>query len=127
MPTFPVVLQRLLFGIAVFSALLHGLSSTASYLLASEDGKRVVEVCSSFGVKQVLVDAQGEPVAPDDGYGKLYCDFCAAGSMWAVLTTLPLLTPSELTTAFPGTEASPSLRIKRMWTEQVPRAPPAFA
>lgn len=122
----PAALNRLLFCIAFFAAMLHGFSTTASYLLA-DDGKSVVEVCSSFGVKQVLVDAQGQPVDPDGGYGKLYCDFCAAGSMWAVLTTLPPLAATELTTIFPGTAASPSLRLKRMWVEQVPRAPPSFA
>lgn len=74
-------LHRFLLHAAILAALLHALSATIGYLKASADGVRVVEVCTSFGVERIHVDAAGNTVdAPPHSHAP-HCDYCAAGQM----------------------------------------------
>jgi len=124
-PTLSVRFRHFLLHAALFAALLHGFSATASYLLAAVNGTKVIEVCSSFGLKKVVVGETGEPVNPADGMGKPYCDFCAAGFMGVALPALrPLPVLTRVLASASQREPERVLRFKRMWVEQSPRAPP---
>ncbi|MDP5238197.1 DUF2946 domain-containing protein [Uliginosibacterium sp. 31-16] len=112
--------------VALFAAFINVLAPTVSYLLAASAGKQVVEICTSFGLKKVLVDpASGHS---DHGHGQsARCQFCLA-SQDAVAFILP---PSPALSVVPkpgapiSTSATPT-DVRKRWAEGRPRAPPAI-
>jgi len=61
--------------IALFAVLLNALAPTLSYALAAGKGVAVVEMCTSFGLKKVLV-SQNDSSDPSAAHGIKHCPFC---------------------------------------------------
>jgi hypothetical protein len=60
---------------ALFAVLLNALAPTLSYAMAADEGGAVVEMCTSFGLKKVLVSgAGGEDTSSAHGFK--HCQFC---------------------------------------------------
>lgn len=61
--------------IALFAVLLNALAPTLSYAMAAGKGGAVVEMCTSFGLKKVLVSGTGgEDTSSTHGFK--HCQFC---------------------------------------------------
>ncbi len=60
---------------ALFAVLLNALAPTLSYAMAADKGGAVVEMCTSFGLKKVLVSGTGgEDTSSTHGFK--HCQFC---------------------------------------------------
>ena len=121
----PLYLHRSMIRVALFAALLHALSATASYLGASADGVRVVEICSSFGIERIHLDADGNPVDAPQAHHSPYCDYCAAGQL-PVNPAKTHVLEEVLDQFVPGSNWSPHLnRFPQIsLVAHRPRAPP---
>lgn len=62
--------------IALFAVLLNALAPTLSYAMAAGRGGAVVEMCTSFGLKKVVVSKAGGDGAPSVAHGIKHCPFC---------------------------------------------------
>ena len=61
--------------VALFAVLLNALAPTLSYAMAADKGGAVVEMCTSFGLKKVLVSGTGgEDTSSTHGFK--HCQFC---------------------------------------------------
>lgn len=61
--------------VALFAVLLNALAPTLSYALAAGKGTAVVEMCTSFGLKKVLV-SQNDGGDTSTAHGIKHCPFC---------------------------------------------------
>lgn len=124
----PRHLYRHLLWAALFGVLLHALSGTISYLKASIDGIQVVEVCTSFGIERIHLDAAGNPIDAPPAEHAVHCDYCAAGQTPGLHRTTVLLeqagSASEFIPAwFPQVRLHPETRP----IAHAPRAPPVLS
>lgn len=61
--------------IALFAVLVNALAPTLSYAMAVSKGGAVVEMCTSFGLKKVLVSGTGGEDT-SSAHGFKHCQFC---------------------------------------------------
>jgi hypothetical protein len=73
---------------------------TVSYLLASARGLQVIEICSSFGIKRITLDASGSPIDPQPASpeSQSHCSFCIA-SLSPCTGAASVVTPGVVATA----------------------------
>lgn len=111
--------------IALLVACINALAPTISYLFAASAGKQVVEICTSFGVKRVLLDTAETPSAPTEHEPSVRCQYCLA-SMDAAAFILPpaAATPGCLHFSTPVFSAVFPPDLRKRWPEARPRAPP---
>lgn len=62
--------------VALFAVLLNAIAPTLSYALAAGKSMAVVEMCTSFGLKKVLVAQGGEESDTSAAHGVKHCPFC---------------------------------------------------
>lgn len=74
--TLPHNLLRRGAWIALFAILLQALAPTLSYAMASGKSMAVVEMCTSFGLKKVLVEQGGGESDTSAAHGVKHCPFC---------------------------------------------------
>lgn len=114
--------------VALLAAFINVLAPTISYLLAASAGKQVVEICTSFGLKKVLLEpAPGQ--ARQSGHEheqSARCQFCLA-SLDAAAFILPSSPPLSLvpTSGAPIIASAIPPEARKRWAEGRPRAPPA--
>jgi len=113
-----------LLRIALCAALINAFAPTISYVLAASAGKNVVEICTSFGLKKVLLDT-GSDTPASEHVQDVRCKFCLASMNAAAFITLAPMNaaPAEhapaIATGSLTPPASPS-----PWPDARPRAPP---
>ncbi|MBS1207943.1 MAG: hypothetical protein H6R19_341 [Proteobacteria bacterium] len=114
--------------IALLAAFVNALVPTVSYLFAASTGKQVVEICTSFGLKMVLLEASEHPFEPAGHEQNIRCQFCLA-SQDAAAFILPLVAPSPLVlhVSAPGFAVSFPPEVRKRWPEGRPRAPPVLS
>lgn len=114
-----------LLTIALVAALINALVPTISYVLARSQGVQIVEVCTSFGIKKVALDAAGRPVEHQSPAHGAHCQFCMAAQDAAAIPTLPTLPGHPVLVAFDGSICGkPLARPATSWLQARPRAPP---
>lgn len=83
--------------IALLAVLLNALAPTLSYAMAAGRGGAVVEMCTSFGLKKVVVSRAGEESAPSAMQGIQHCPFCLSAD-----SASPLPRAASAQPALPG-------------------------
>lgn len=99
---------------------------TVSYLIASARGVQVVEVCSSFGVKRITLDAQGRPLdaPPDASHAPSHCSFCVASLDPCVPSPAALAPHGQFPVADAPPEPRSALFVTALPRRYQARAPP---
>lgn len=69
------LLQRTAY-FALFAVLLNALAPTLSYAMAAGKSMAVVEMCTSFGLKKVLVSQSGDESDTSAAHDIKHCPFC---------------------------------------------------
>jgi Protein of unknown function (DUF2946) len=113
--------------IALCAAFINALVPTLSYLFAVSTGKQVIELCTSFGLKKIVVDVGGEDSAPVAPSGhQIRCQFCLASQDAAMLVAAPAVhvQPSERQRPLLRAQLAPPGQ-RKAWPPSIPRAPPA--
>lgn len=125
----PIFRHRLATRWTLWVALWMAFAPTLSYLWGARAGVEMVELCSSFGVQRVWVDAQ----SPDEG-GPVSTDLAASGHCPFCLNlpqlgALPVsdfrLVPRSLAVDSMASFLAETVRPAWTWRAQSPRAPPA--
>lgn len=113
--------------VALLAAFINALAPTISYFVALSEGKQVVEICTSFGLKKVVIDT-GSESHPSHQEQSVYCQFCLA-SQSAVAFKLPPAVPQPPLANFaaPRSEQQFAVDARRRWREGRPRAPPVLS
>lgn len=118
---------RHLLWLAMVIALCNALLPTALRIVASARGEQVVTICSSFGIKQIQIDAEtGQPASGQQAAGS--CEYCLASQLAclpsldhpapAPIVQVSAVLPDRFRVQFDGTYHWPSAQ---------PRAPPTFS
>lgn len=114
-----------LLKLALCAALINALVPTVSYVLASSSGKHVVEICTSFGLKKVVLQT-GQETPASEHSPEIRCQFCLASQDAAAF-----ITPDTVHISAAGIDAVLAARpldppvSARPWPDGRPRAPPA--
>lgn len=121
-------LMRRFAWIALFAVLLNAIAPTLSYVMAAGKGMAVVEVCTSFGLKKVLV-SQNDSGDTSAAHGIKHCPFCLsadptppAPAKHAAVAFVPAEKSIAVATALPAIH-NPLLS----WSAAHKRGPPALA
>lgn len=124
----PIFRHRLSTRWTLWVALWMAFAPTLSYLWGARAGMEMVELCSSFGVQQVWVDAQAPDAngeVPEDLAASGHCPFCLNLPQLGVLPVADFHFSARATAiapvAFWRAEAAPATST---WRAQAPRAPP---
>lgn len=114
-----------LLSIALVAALINALAPTISYVLARSQNLQVVELCTSFGIKKILVDAAGEPAGQEAPSHNPHCQFCMAAQDATAVTIAFALAAKPIFFARSGLICSGCApRPTPAWLQARPRAPP---
>lgn len=113
--------------IALLAVLLNALAPTLSYALAAGKGMAVVEMCTSFGLKKVLV-SQNDGGNTSSTHGIKHCPFCLSADSPPA--------PADISAAAPAPTDAPLLAVRDRqivpdpllsWSAAHKRGPPARA
>ncbi len=85
---------RLFAVLALVAMTLHAVAPTLAYAMAASRGLAVVEMCTSFGLKKVLVAQSGGENRPAAESAVKHCSFCLSGDITPSLP--PAATLGEL-------------------------------
>jgi hypothetical protein len=115
--------------IALFAVLLNALAPTLSYAMAAGRGAAVVEMCTSFGLKKVVVSKAGEESAPSAMQGIQHCPFClsadsASAPPPGAVSALPAL-PDAVSAAVPVSSIIHDPLLS--WSAAHKRGPPVLS
>lgn len=112
---------------ALLAAFINALAPTISYFLALSEGKQVVEICTSFGLKKVVLDTNSES-HPSHQEQSVYCQFCLASQSAAAFALPPAVPqPAVASYAVPAFELPTATDARERWREGRPRAPPVLS
>lgn len=114
--------------VALFAVLLNALAPTLSYAMAAGKGGAVVEMCTSFGLKKVLVsNTDGSDTSSTQGIK--HCPFCLSAD-----STPPVLVEQSATLFVPPETALVVASGRRIvhnpllsWSAAHKRGPPSLA
>ncbi|GAB4063592.1 hypothetical protein GCM10028811_37690 [Uliginosibacterium sediminicola] len=111
--------------IALCAAFINALVPTLSYLFAVSAGKQVIELCTSFGLKKIVVDVGREDSVPAETSGhQMRCQFCLASQDAATLIAAPVQELSPARQRLPLRVQLTSPGQSKPWPPSIPRAPP---
>ncbi len=114
---------------ALFAVLLNALAPTLSYAMAAGKSMAVVEMCTSFGLKKVLVSQSGDESDTSAAHGIKHCPFCLSADQ----TPPPLAAASSAAPIPPDTslavaDGRPFVPDPLLfWSSAHKRGPPALS
>lgn len=121
------LLQRTAY-FALFAVLLNALAPTLSYAMAAGKGMAVVEMCTSFGLKKVLV-SQNDGGDTSTTHGIKHCPFCLSADSpppaLAERSATPFVAPDILQIVGSDRQIVPDPLLS--WSAAHKRGPPARA